>query len=149
MAHCLSGCFAVQLSSGLVKIHVITVVFIIMIKCVKDIGGGGNLLLCFGKSPTQPKEKKIYIKRKFTSVTVTFFKVSFPSFWNFFPQHAESSESTAKPLLWNLIAGFFRVGAGSSQVVSSNPGAVTRRILLVAQCVYQPVSIGRGAGWHF
>lgn len=55
MAHCLSGCFAVPLSSGLVKIHVITVVFI-MIKCVKDIVGG---LTCFCASEkAQPNPKR-------------------------------------------------------------------------------------------
>lgn len=56
MAHCLSGCFAVQLSSGLVKIHVITVVFIIMIKCVKDTVGG---LICFcALEKAQPNPKR-------------------------------------------------------------------------------------------
>lgn len=43
MVRCLSGCFALQLSSGLVKIHLISVVFM-MIKCVKDIVGD---LVCF------------------------------------------------------------------------------------------------------
>lgn len=30
MVYCFTGCFTVQLSSGLVKIHVITVVFIMI-----------------------------------------------------------------------------------------------------------------------
>lgn len=54
MAHCLSGCFAVQLSSGLVKIHVITVVFI-MIKCVKDIERGLVYFCALEKARPNPK----------------------------------------------------------------------------------------------
>lgn len=48
--------------------------------------------------------------------------MSVPSSWNFFPQHSESStESTAKPFLWNLIQGFFHVMAGNSHILSNIP----------------------------
>lgn len=54
MARCLSGCFAVQVSSGLVKIHINTVV-LIMMKCVKNIVGGLVSFCALEKAQPNPK----------------------------------------------------------------------------------------------
>lgn len=58
MARCLSGCFAVQVSSGLVKIHVNTAV-LIMRKCVKDIVGGLVYFCALEKAQPNPKKESL------------------------------------------------------------------------------------------